>query len=59
MSMIRKAADYLIAAVLVIGVLSMQSCTDDNGDDGMPVGAACRTHQDAFVKCGRSQFRPA
>jgi hypothetical protein len=54
---VTKAADYLLAAVLVFAVLVMQSCTDDNGPD-MPIGAACKHRTDAFVKCGRSQFRP-
>jgi hypothetical protein len=53
-----KAADYLLAAALVLAVLVMQSCTDDNDPD-MPVGAVCKHRTDAFVKCGRSQFRPA
>ena len=53
-----RLADYLFAFVLVMAVLVMQSCTDDD-DPGMPAGAACKTQQDAFAKCGRSQFRPA
>jgi hypothetical protein len=54
---VTKAVDYLLAAMLALAALTMQSCTDDNDPD-MPVGAVCKHRTDAFVKCGRSQFRP-
>jgi hypothetical protein len=54
----QKITDFLIAAVVAVGALAMQSCTDDD-DHGMPVGAACQHRTDDFVKCGRNQFRPA
>jgi hypothetical protein len=44
----QKITDYVLAAVLCMAVLILQSCTDD---DGSMQGAACSRGSDVFAKC--------